>query len=323
MGDSTGIAWTDHTFNPWWGCEKVSAGCKFCYAEGFAVGRMKLPIWGGAETERRFFGDGHWKEPERWNRAAEKAGKRARVFCASMADVFEDRPDLVAPRARLAALVAATPSLIWQLLTKRPENAQRLWVAACPFAQEPTEADDELDADPGYCVCGEHSCADGWLPTIWLGTTVEDQAAADARIPHLLRVPAAVRFLSCEPLLGPVNLREMVRQERAGEHRYDALVCDVDAEDDGDWQGRTVNWIILGGESGPKARPCDLAWMRSIAEQARAAGVPVFWKQLGPRPFCSRGPGTAYYPMRDSHGGDVTEWPVELAWTRDFPEVRP
>lgn len=117
MGADSKIQWTHHTFNPWWGCARVSPGCEHCYAERDAA------RWGtkwGVNAERRFFGDKHWAEPLKWNRAAGKARETRRVFCASMADVFEDREDLAPHRARLYKLIESTPCLVWQLLTKRP-----------------------------------------------------------------------------------------------------------------------------------------------------------------------------------------------------------
>ncbi|HEY2512934.1 MAG TPA: DUF5131 family protein, partial [Polyangiaceae bacterium] len=112
------IQWTDHTFNPWWGCQRVSPGCEHCYAEAFAK-RTGHGVW-GPTAQRRFFGEAHWKEPLKWNEAAKRSGQRARVFCASMADVFEDRWELEPHRARLAGLIRVTPHLDWLLLTKRP-----------------------------------------------------------------------------------------------------------------------------------------------------------------------------------------------------------
>lgn len=165
------IEWTRSTFNPWWGCERVSPGCAHCYAEAFAK-RTGHDIWGGS-ADRRFFGDKHWNEPLRWNAEAAKTGEPWRVFCASMADVFEDRPDLSAPRARVFDLIAKTPALTWLLLTKRPENMTRLAPAAW---------------------------ATGWPSNVWAGTTVEDKARL-SRIDHLRRVPAVVRWLSLEPLI--------------------------------------------------------------------------------------------------------------------------
>jgi protein gp37 len=176
MGQQTGIEWTDHTFNPWWGCVRVSPACQHCYAETFAK-RTGNAVW-GVEAPRRMFGDKHWQEPAKWNRAAAAAGVRRKVFCASMADVFEDRPDLIDPRGRLFGLIEATPMLDWLLLTKRPENIARL-----------------LPSD--------------WLThpkrNVWLGTTVENQEYAEKRLAHLSAVRAEVRFVSYEPALGPVD----------------------------------------------------------------------------------------------------------------------
>lgn len=181
MGKTTEISWTDHTFNPWWGCFKVSAGCTNCYADTLAT-RWGHKIWGPAKTtERRLFGDKHWQEPLKWNEDAEAAGVRRRVFCASMADVFEDHPMLPPVRERLWDTIRATPNLDWLLLTKRPENVGRM-----------------LRQGPQW----------SYWPNVWLGTSTEDQQRADERIPLLLqhrdRVP--VLFLSVEPQIGPVDL---------------------------------------------------------------------------------------------------------------------
>src|SRR4051812_43046764 len=124
MGKNSHIEWTHHTFNPWWGCAKVSPACNHCYAETLA-NRFGGAIW-GVKGQRRFFGAAHWTEPEKWNVEAGRAKSRVRVFCASMADVFEDRRDLDAERVKLWALVERTKSLDWLLLTKRPEHVQKL-----------------------------------------------------------------------------------------------------------------------------------------------------------------------------------------------------
>ncbi len=226
MGESTAIAWTDHTFNPWWGCTNVSPGCDHCYAETFAK-RTGHDVWGKG-GDRRFFGDAHWNEPVKWNRQAEAEGVRRRVFCASMADVFEVHPDLPAQRTRLFELIESTPYLDWQLLTKRPEHV-------------PTMAAMWMDAWPAH---------------VWIGTTVEDQQRANLRVPRLLRVPAAVRFLSCEPLLGSVSLKPWLRD---------------------------VQWVIVGGESGPKHRPMDLDDARALRNECAIGGIPFFFKQVGGR----------------------------------------
>lgn len=189
MGGTTAIAWTDHTFNPWWGCERVSPGCQHCYAETFAK-RTGNAVW-GKNADRRRFGSKHWNEPLRWNEAAERAGERRKVFCASMADVFEDRADHHEDRNRLWHLISVTPWLDWQLLTKRPENVNRMVPSTWHY--------DYLDR------------VGGWPANAWVGTTVEDQPRAFDRIPRLLEVPAPVLFLSCEPLLGGVLLAGLDR----------------------------------------------------------------------------------------------------------------
>lgn len=218
MGKDTAIAWTDHTFNPWWGCAKVSEGCSRCYAESFDK-RVGGAHW-GVSAPRRFFGVKHWAEPLRWHVEAVREGRRARVFCASMADVFEDRPDLDHERTRLWSLIRDTPGLDWLLLTKRPENIARLLPA----------------------LWGE-----GW-PNVWLGTTVE-HADTMGRLDHLRDVPAAVRFVSAEPLIGPWS-RNL----------------------DG------IDWVIVGGESGPRPRPMDVEWARALLGASRRAGAAVFSK---------------------------------------------
>jgi protein gp37 len=220
MGKNSSIEWTDHTFNPWWGCTKVSQACKFCYAEVWAK-RTGNSLW-GPKAPRRFFSDAHWREPLRWNDDAAAIGTRARVFCASMADVFEYRSELNAPRERLWALIEATPHLDWLLLTKRP---QRIKLARSD-----------------------------WPVNVWLGTTVEDQASADERIPELLKNHAVVRFLSCEPLVGPLDLKPYLSG---------------------------INWVIAGGESGGKSRPSHPKWFVNLRDQCLQAGVKFLFKQWG------------------------------------------
>ena len=185
MGEQTGIEWCDHTFNPWWGCVRVSPACQHCYAETFAK-RTGNAVW-GIDAPRRFFGDKHWQEPVKWNMAAAAAGVRRKVFCASMADVFEDRTDLQEARGRLFRLIDTTPMLDWLLLTKRPENLSMM-----------------LPAD--------------WRETprrhVWFGTTAENETYLHARVERLARVPAAVRFLSYEPALGGLPTLWMYLGER-------------------------------------------------------------------------------------------------------------
>ena len=223
MSEHSEIEWTHHTFNPWWGCTRVSPACEHCYAESFAK-RLGLGVW-GVQADRRFFGDAHWNDPLKWNRKAAAVGVRERVFSGSMCDIFEDRRDLDVHRERLWRLVESTESLDWLLLTKRPENVMSM----TPWRH-------------------------AWPANVWLGTTVEDQKRADQRLPHLLKHPAVVRFLSVEPLLGPVDLRPWLPQ---------------------------LQWIILGGESGPKARPMAIEWARAVRDQCSEFGVPLIFKQWG------------------------------------------
>lgn len=173
----TSIQWTDYTFNPWWGCVRVSPGCENCYAETFAH-RLGLDVW-GPQSPRRFFDDKHWSEPFLWHRRRMGGDRRHRVFCASMADIFEDRRDLDVWREGLWALIEGTPKLTWQLLTKRPENV--------------------LAMVPKWWRTG-------FPPNVWMLTTAEDQERLDVRGPILQSIPVMVRGISYEPALGPIDL---------------------------------------------------------------------------------------------------------------------
>lgn len=221
MATDSKIEWTTHTFNPWWGCTKVSDGCKFCYAETLST-RYGHDCW-GPRKKRRTFGEKHWQEPLKWNSDAERKGERYRVFCASMADVFDEAAP-VRERERLWELIRVTPNLDWQVLTKRPQ----LIANHLPD-----------DWEDGYS-------------NVWLGTSVEDERVLQ-RISDLIQVPATVHFLSVEPLIGPIN----------------SLPLD------------DIEWVIVGGESGPKARPMEPDWVESIYQQCLEAQVPFFFKQWG------------------------------------------
>lgn len=281
MSTTTGIAWTDHTFNPWWGCVKVSPACDSCYAErdahryGFAEGGGNGPELWGKGTERRRLSDAHWRKPLAWNEAARAAGRPALVFCASMADVFEARDDLDPERARLWELIEATPWLRWQLLTKRPEQVRRRVPAR--WLDEPGNLRcDRCGASaslPLGMSCPDHRpSATGWPPHVWVGTTVEDQQRADLRIPRLLEIPAPVRFLSIEPMLGPVDLAPWI--DRHPEN-YADQVRGVPVT-----YSSPIGWVIVGGESGPGHRPFDLVAARDVVLMADLGGVPVFFKQV-------------------------------------------
>jgi protein gp37 len=235
MGKDSKIEWTHHTFNPWWGCIKVSPACKHCYAETWAR-RVGKDLW-GAGRERRFFSAAHWRQPERWNLEAERDGVRRRVFCASMADLFENRRDLDDARERLWRIIEATPWLDWLLLTKRPQHIGRLapWRGA-------------------------------WPRNVWLGITAETQRWARERLPLLLQHDAAIHFVSCEPLLGPIDLSAWLAGDKAA----------------GSGHNHVLQWVIAGGESGSaKARPMNPQWATDLRDQCEAAGAAFHFKQWG------------------------------------------
>lgn len=222
MGENSKIEWTDHTFNPWWGCTKIAPECANCYAESFA-NRYKFNIW-GQNTPRRDLSEQNWRLPLKWNRAAKAEGVRKRVFCASMADVFEDRDDRTRPRMRLWGLIKQCDWLDWMLLTKRPKNIHPL----APFwwSHEPPK-------------------------NVAYGTSVGCRKSLPL-IDELRVVPASMRFLSMEPLLEDVGTLDLTG----------------------------ISWVIVGGESGPGARPMYADWARSIRDQCQTAGVAFFMKQI-------------------------------------------
>lgn len=224
MGDSTEIAWTDSTFNPWWGCAKVSPGCAHCYAEAFDR-RTGGDNWGAGKTPRVMV-PRYWSQPIKWQREAEQTGIRRRVFCGSMCDwAAVEGP--ASERSRLWEVIRQTPMLDWQLLTKRADRIAELLPS---------------DWGAGY-------------PNVWLGVSVENREHGVPRIDLLRKIPAAVRFLSCEPLLG--DLGEL------------------------DLEG--IGWVIVGGESGSNARTMSVLWVLDIKDQCDRHGVPFFFKQWGGR----------------------------------------
>jgi protein gp37 len=249
MAEQTAIQWTDATFNPWWGCERVSPACAHCYADTLAR-RYGHTLWDRG-SPRRFLSEEHWRQPLRWNRRAERQGLPKKVFCASMADVFEERRELDRWRERLWELIEATPMLQWQLLTKRPEN---VWPMV-PWRAR-------------------------WPENVWIGTSVENSRQT-FRVDILRELPAAVRFISAEPLLGSLFLN--------GKPSRQALSLDG------------VDWVIAGGESGPRHRPVDLDWVRELRDACLATRVPFFYKQRGGRTSKSGG--------RDLDGRTWSEFP--------------
>lgn len=322
MAQETGIAWCDSTFNAWTRCTRISPACDHCYAEQWAnrakhpiaPSGLPLPVW-GPDAPRAATSRTNWNQPIKWNREAIANGTRPRVFCGSLMDVFESHPALDASgvRSRLWDLIEATPALDWLLLSKR-------WGTEDIEGMVPK------------------AWAKGWPLNVWAGSTVENQEWAERRIPALLRVPAAVRFLSIEPMVGAVDLSRWIGS-RSG-------VCTICRFADGDHDLALhgaiggIGWVILGGESGHHARPFDLTLARQTSAQCIEAGIAVFWKQLGARPLIGsrdasdaekaehrsghpRSRGTlarteTYFSLKDGHGGDVSEWPADL----QAPELR-
>lgn len=284
MGENSKIEWTDHTFNPWMGCTKVSPACDGCYAEAMMDHRYGKVQW-GPHGERVRTAPSNWKQPIKWNKDAAAAGTRPRVFCASLADVFDNQ---VPPEWRedLFELIAATPNLTWLLLTKRPQNIVKM-------------------VNESGCVAGNGT---RYLPSnAAIGATVEDQQRADVNVRALLAAKAdvgpAFAFLSCEPLLGPIDLTRICLQPqkpgsiRAGIH-LNALAgryCESGVRYVGDWDisgpapddtwsAIKLDWVIAGGETDQgqhKARPSDPAWFRSLRDQCAAAGTAFHFKQWG------------------------------------------
>lgn len=282
MGEGTKISWATNTFNPWWGCVEVSPACDSCYARSLSE-RWGFDIW-GKDKPRRFFGEKHWKEPVKWNERAKASGVRERVFCASMADVFEKRSDLDPWRTKLWDLIEKTPWLDWMLLTKRHLAIESMlppeWI------QNPRA-------------------------NVWLGVTAENQRRAEERIPALLDVPAVVHWISAEPLLGPIDFSPWF----VGAHRSvtdnrldapDGAVVGSEERIGDEWLRRVgISWVIVGGESGHEARRMDPAWAKDILDQCRRRGVAYFFKQKGE--VLSRELG-----CHDKAGKDPSEWPSEF-----------
>ncbi|SEO65505.1 phage Gp37/Gp68 family protein [Nitrosovibrio sp. Nv6] len=264
MGERTKIEWAHHTFNPWYGCQKVGPGCDHCYAEAWAK-RSGLVKWGPG-AERRRSSPANWRKPLQWNRRSQIAHdawqhgieltggnekellargfvkpERPRVFCASLADVFDN----AVPadwRMDLFSLIAQTPYLDWLLVTKRVGNVMPM--------------------------CSRDSLMFDMLSSrVWLGITVCNQQEADRDIPKLLQIPAKVRWLSMEPLLGPVDISEWIDPDYF-----------TGCADDGI---KALHWVVAGGESGSNARPMHSGWARSLRDQCQGAGVPFFFKQWG------------------------------------------
>ena len=314
MSDKSGIQWTDATWNPVTGCSKVSQGCKNCYAlrdwARVAAPRPTPNVYTGREfTDVRFHPE-RLDQPLRWK-------KPRRVFVNSMSDLFHEKvPDEAIERILTATIHAKAHT--FQILTKRPERMRSVMQRWTDMNGRPQT-------------------------NLWMGVSVEDQATADERIPLLLKTPAAVRFVSYEPALGPVTfpfsaqsswcpictaiVYDTLDSPHEQQHGVDSS-ADFDPTKHCASVYDMLHWIIVGGESGPGARPCDVAWIRSAVEQCKAAGVPCFVKQLGARPVtyscamrekCTH-PDCAVTEvvLRDRKGGDTAEWPEDLR-VREMP----
>jgi protein gp37 len=262
----TKIQWAHYTFNPWEGCVEVSAECDNCYARVRDARLHSGKNW-GKDAFRMWHVDSYWAQLFKWNRQAAEAGEVRRVFCGSLCDVMEDREDLQPLRERLYRAVDLFKHLNFLFLTKRPQNFTRFlpvhWRAKSPA-------------------------------NLWLGTTVGCNKSL-WRIDALKSFPAAVLFLSVEPLIEDLPT--------LGEHL------------DG------IDWVIFGGESGSKARACDIQWIRNGVAQCRQAGAAPFVKQLGAKPGQERDTKGDWHPwiLLDTHGGDWDEWPEDLR-VREFPK---
>jgi len=300
----TTIEWTDKTWNPVTGCTKVSEGCARCYAEAIAN-----RFWGDRKFSDVQFHEDRLKVPMTW-------GTPCKVFVNSMSDLFHESVTFK-QIDQIFAVMAMTNRHTFQILTKRPKRMLEYFTDYLPDVGGVTVL---YKGAKRVAIDLSRSLP---LPNVWLGVSAENQKAADERIPLLLRTPAAVRFLSCEPLLEKVVLKPewLGKWTPPGAHSFA-----------GRWGERYageayIDQVIIGGESGSKARPCYLGWMRSLVRQSRDAGVSPFVKQLGSNPIdsspCIEGVAVCnYYPLklRDRKGGDIAEFPEDLQ-IREFPQV--
>lgn len=397
MSTNSSIEWTDTTWNPVVGCRAYSPGCANCYAETMSVRLAGMATAGTAAGKNpgrkahylNVVNNGGWRgnvelvpeamtDPFKWR-------KPRRVFVNSMSDLFygDDRDRRACESMgipfqpvpfdfidRVFAVMALTPQHTFQVLTKRPARmAEYLrgndrWVYVCNAVwQMEKEATDQRFADHANRVQWQLENYELWpLPGVWLGTSIENQQTADERIPHLLRCPAAVRFLSCEPLLGAVDLTEIDTGRKwpfkSETSKLDALRGFASSQRDEpnpksisrdgqiiehercrfvDTEKEAVKWVIVGGESGPGARPCNVEWIRNLIGQCKAAGVACFVKQLGSHVVTPHSTGNAladaiarkhginlieeHWKPNDRKGGDPAEWPENMR-VREMPEVR-
>jgi protein gp37 len=349
---TTTIEWTEKSWNPVRGCSVISAGCTHCYAmrvahrfsgpggryEGLTRARKSLgPVWTG---DVRFVPE-KLAEPLSWRAPT-------RIFVNSMSDLFHEGVS-DEQIAAVFGVMAAAPRHTFQVLTKRPERA-RAWFAWIADQGEELLAavgEEPPGGSPIPAACAsflpmvtggnvadssEWLGRDAWraamrapwaLPNVWLGASVEDQKTADERIPILLELPAAVRWVSYEPALGSVDWKNIASARDEMMLPLAGLTWSIGSPPRVVRTHPKLDWIVVGGESGPGARPFDVAWARSTVEQCRAAGVPVFVKQLGACPHWSYAPPPPQWTerRRDRKGGEPSEWPEDLR-VREYPEAR-
>jgi protein gp37 len=353
VAEKTGIEWTDATWNPVRGCSRVSEGCRYCYAEAVAA-RFSGPglPYEGLAADGKWTGkvkliEKHLADPLRWT-------KPRRIFVNSMSDLFhEGLSD--EEIAVIFGVMASARRHTFQILTKRPARMLE-WFRSFErdrpdslavireFNRTHEQQIDEDQADASALfgiaskVMGNEAVYEGhdilrlptgWpLPNVWLGVSVEDQKTVDERIPLLLQTPAAVRFVSYEPALGKVDFTrigvgtscEIDALQGGANVLHDATLPREAIKIDG------LDWVIVGGESGSKARPFDVAWARRIVKDCATAGVACFVKQLGARPRGAQRISEASVfhgdlTLKDRKGGDMAEWPEDLQ-VRQFPEAR-
>ena len=290
MSEKSNIEWTDATWTTITGCARVSPGCANCYAERMTATRLReQPKYKGLAVITPA-GEQHWTGEIRLHESELATPlswlKPRMVFVNSMSDTFHnDVPKYFLDR--LFSFMARCSQHTFQVLTKRAERMR-------DYMQSNLVA-----PPPNVWLCGAPP------PNVWLGVSVEDQKRADQRIPLLLQTPASVRFLSVEPLLSPIELNVPAYVESGTWGMTVGPKCGLTARP---WSPATVDWVIVGGESGPGARPCKVEWIRSVVQQCKAANVPCFVKQLGSA-------------LRRGKGGDMNEWPEDLR-VREFPTVQ-
>lgn len=304
MSEKTNIQYADHTFNPWIGCSKVSAGCANCYAERSMPAKMFGVKWGQPET---YHLSKSWDAPLRWQREAKQWCDSAEVCKMAAPKVMVSLCDWLDPDvsiewlARFLDMIRRTPNLVWLLLTKRIEWFHGRLHAVCEDGamKESAEVIDFVSRwKSGHKV----------PQNVAIGVSVEDQKTADERIPKLLRIPAWRRWVSAEPLLGPIEFGAVPGGMKPPIYQDQRI---------------KIDWIAVGGESWPRARPCNVEWIRSIVQQCKAS-VPCFVKQVGTLPIvgpCQPDGALSYSRLSVKHpkGSDAAEWPEDMRVSEEMP----